>query len=210
MYQLIPLVFWPFTPLITVSDRLDTFSSLQYLYFARFFDLYEHYLTPIITSQLHQFEFPLASFCAWGQHLCAQQASVDSGQCQRNRQNKDTANYCKCLDGPTMCALTLPHHHQIIKAGVRVRGVYKDEYKAQASLTLYQTYHHRRQSRSCLLLLRTFHPRFSLFHDRICGIVSPCLLLWLQQFSLSSSRLGRWQVLHTGQQRHIPSTKVYM
>ena len=123
---------------------------MQYLYFACFFDIigYQHSLTHIITLKLHQFEFPFSSFCAWSQHLCTQQVSADSQHCQRIGQNKDTANYWKCLDGQTqlfmtwkvrkqavqagnvefhvfnvMCALTLPRQQQIIKAGVRVWGV---------------------------------------------------------------------------------------
>ena len=47
-YQLVPLVFLRFLFLINVSDRPETFSSLQCLYFARFFDIVDcqHSLKP--------------------------------------------------------------------------------------------------------------------------------------------------------------------
>lgn len=78
-----------------VSERLDTFSS--FLYFARLFDAvgYQNTLTHIITSDLHKFEFPFASFFAGRQHLCIQPVSVDSQQCHQNGEDKDTANYLK-------------------------------------------------------------------------------------------------------------------
>ena len=58
--------FIPFTSYIKVSDRLATFSNLQWLYFARFFDIvgYQHTLTHIVISELRQLEFPFASSAA--------------------------------------------------------------------------------------------------------------------------------------------------
>ena len=69
-YQMVPIVLFPSTSLITVSNHRDPINSLQYLYFTCFFDIVgcQHLPTQIMTPELHQFKFPFAShlksFCA--------------------------------------------------------------------------------------------------------------------------------------------------